>query len=171
MHSADFSLEYGNADSRKLARSRDELAQMLGCSTITVARMLKEPGNPGRNANGTYVVATWRDYYDERKENLGDELSLDASARSRLGEIRIRREEARAAREELLLEKERGNVVPVQDVETSWLAAYEKIKQIFHAEIVEKESDPETFDALEDRFRLAVLKIAQAFAVSEEEKR
>lgn len=163
MHGDDFSLDYGNTDERKFARSRDELAQILGCATITVARMLKERGNPGRTANGSYVVAEWREYYDERKDASDEMLVLDSEDRSRLGAARIRREEARAAREELLLEKERGTLVSVQSVEAEWLSAYEKIKEIFHAEIVEKETDPETFDALEDRFRLAILKIAKAF--------
>lgn len=163
MHGSGFKLDYGNADERKLARSRDELAQILGCSTITVARMLKERGNPGRTANGSYVVADWREYYDERKDSSDDALALSGEDRSRLGAARIRREEARAEREELLLEKERGRLVAACDVETAWLAAYEKIKQIFHTEIVEKEADPETFDALEDRFRIAITKIAQSF--------
>ena len=126
--------------------------------------MLKEPGNPGRTANGSYEVEKWREYFEERRELVGDNLSLSAEDSSRLAVARIRREEARAAREELLLEKERKNVVSAQEVENAWSEAYEKIKQVFFAEIVEKETDEETFYALRERYETALKRIADFFA-------
>lgn len=131
----DFRLEEPVADSRKYVPSRDELAQVLGCATITVARMLHEPGNPGRRANGSYNVAEWKDYYRERADRVCEE-TFPSSQKSELAEARIRRERARASREELLLEQTRRVLIPANEVREKWSELWSAMKEIFFRRFV-----------------------------------
>lgn len=130
-----FQLTYADEDTRTFAKSRDELAQILGCATITVARMLHEPGNPGRRANGSYSVAEWKDYFRER-EDFRLEENFSSSQKSDLAAARLRRELARAAREELLLEKTRGTLVPADEVRAKWADLLTVIKDAFYTYFV-----------------------------------
>ncbi len=122
-----FTLEYANKYAHRLCSSQDELAVALNCSRRTIARLLKEPGNPGKTANGSYRLDQWSEFYDKICEEIGTQNLLTPEKREQLTEIRLRRDTAVARREELLTAKLEGRLVELTDVKAQWREFYERL--------------------------------------------
>lgn len=120
----DFSLDYAGTDVRKRVSSIQELSDVLGCSESLVKHMLKESGNPGRLPNGSYDAEKWKSFYLSRDGNLT--INAGESAR----DIVLRERAAKAALAELKLERERGNLIPSEEVEKAASEVAARIKSI-----------------------------------------
>lgn len=106
---------------RTVATCVADLAAAVGVSKTTIDRALKEPGNPGRNSNGTLNIERWKKYMAERKQRI-EQGTLDDSepAQSVAAELkvaRLRKEQAQAEKAELDLAARRGELIPLADAE------------------------------------------------------
>lgn len=102
----------------RFVSSKDKLADALGISVPTVSRMLREPGCPGRTQNGSYSVEAWQSFVETRKLAGGDlEGESAADEKSQAREYALRERKAKAELAELRVQKERGELVAVVEVE------------------------------------------------------
>ncbi len=107
---------------RTVATCVADLAAAVGVSKATIDRALKEPGNPGRNSNGTLNIERWKKYIAERKQRIeqGSSLGDSEPAQSVAAELkvaRLRKEQAQAEKAELDLAARRGELIPLADAE------------------------------------------------------
>lgn len=120
-----FTLSYSDVDNRKFVSSRRKLAEALGCSEITVSRMLIEPGNPGTKPNGSYELDVWRNYFAARsarqREQEDDTLVLDGkpSINAEIKQEQLAFARAKRRKAELDLQAREGELIELSDVENT----------------------------------------------------
>lgn len=79
------------------AKNQVELAKHLGCDRRTIARYLKQDGNPGASSNGNYNVTLWKLWVAEHGR-LKPAKGTDAeSLKNREAQLRIERMEMEIA--------------------------------------------------------------------------
>lgn len=161
-----FTLSSDSRDARTHVSSRRALAEVLGCSETTVARMLIEPGNPGKTLNGSYRVEPWKNYYAARSREAEDaDDSLGGATVSLSSELKMEQAalvRAKRRKAELDLRAREGELLEIAVVEkqafefAAALAAQHKRSatvDLFNSLCsllrVEKEDVPALLDALE----------------------
>lgn len=158
-----FSLDFSDVDTRKFAPSRRELAKILGCSEAKISVMLVEPGNPGRNSNGSYPIEAWKNFFAERekrksakRDETATAISLSGASADERAELRsavLRERRAKAEKAELEAARMRGELVP--------LAEAEQAAQEFAAKLRAKHHRASTVEAVNEISARLMLSSAQ----------
>ncbi len=140
-------LVLGTPVRQTLASSRDELAAHCGVSVRTIASALAGGNSPGRNANGTYDIAKWRDWFTSRKaepEEIDDFKRRRQIAMLELEELKVKKKKIEIAEKE-------GVLVNANEL---FHKEHKKIKQIYENTVAEiRAAFPSGADELCERIR------------------
>ena len=117
--------------SKAVGASSAELAQLFDCSARQVENLARD-GIAVRLGRGRYNAAlSTRNYVRHLRDQAGGRLGFNAKVDPVVANVRLRT--AQAELTELKIKQEQGELIPVEEVRTTWAAIMRTVRQFVMA--------------------------------------